>query len=209
MFPRSAVQDGLHRCMFDAILSSKRTMAVFAGRVLGADFAHILCGQTTLGQGISPRMSVLRSRIGHIILLGSQKEMVGADARWVVAPMADRQPFRQRLIVEFIRKAMRARVKEVAVSMFVFACSPKPAPIGFLNLSPKTIRARRDLSRLLMQAGAFSAAKVAVSFSDVLGRWLESAPAMIACGRIGVHIESPSMCHATGGLQPRRGFVMP
>jgi len=86
--------------------------------------------------------SVFTGRISNVIGLRSEKQMVGIDARWVVALVAHTKTSWNRTSMEFPCQAMRFNslsvVSEFAVAVARTA-SPDPARIGFFDALPERV----------------------------------------------------------------------
>lgn len=102
--------------------------------------------------GATADRPTLPHHVGGIISRGAEEEVIGSDARRVVAPMEHQHPIRDRSIGEFpsnaVGKQDTASNTEPAVSLGVPRCVPRPASIGLLDLRPKPSIDRARTPRL-------------------------------------------------------------
>lgn len=136
-----------------------------------------------------------------IVGMGAEKQMIGIDARRVIALMASDQPWWNRAIGQFIRHTMRRGLFVVEpvhpVSGGATSARPEPTALRLADVRPETFF--RMLGRFLkVCAKAAEAAKL--TFACRYARWgLVKTSATLSArsgdtGIVGVHGEPPIRC---------------
>jgi hypothetical protein len=94
---------------------------------------------------ISHRASALLGHVAHILDVGSKPEMVGSNARRIIAMVKNPQAVWNRSEVEnptcdvsiYGLATMTSREGSISGSSVMESSGPKPAPFSFLDLGPK------------------------------------------------------------------------
>ena len=86
---------------------------------------------------------VLPGRVLHIVFASTEKQMVGAHARWVIACVANIESWGYGSVCHFPRQAMGSLVdainRQYSITIRVFRPSPLPAIIALSDLCPESI----------------------------------------------------------------------
>jgi hypothetical protein len=95
---------------------------------------------------ITFRHAALTGSIGHVVMIGSKKEVIGPATRLNIAAVKDRHPIRDRAKCEFPRQTMSgsrfSSELDFAVSVVASPLGPRPAAIhiGPVNKLPEILR---------------------------------------------------------------------
>lgn len=102
---------------------------------------------------ITPVPTSLGDGVKKVVSLGSEEQMIGSDARRIVAMVQNAQTRGDRPVVNFPRGTVRALASEQPVAVSVGSRRPCPAlplgavPCGFANSAPKANNRIQCLSR--------------------------------------------------------------
>ncbi len=146
--PVSSRDDELYTRLAHSVFGGEGKLGNAASMVSLTDGKHLLIGQ--LGPDVilsdlpAALVSVLTNSILHVVGSGSQKQVYGAHAPWMVAMMAGRQAFGNGAIANFPSNAMGgsspvARYANHAVAKVVGSPLPPPTRIGLENLGPEAV----------------------------------------------------------------------
>lgn len=128
----------------------KFPVGCLAGNEGGLDFRNLRVGQLGLGVPLSVAYTTGRtSLLPHVrIVVGNctEKKVIGADARGVVAFVANNHPrgdgaimYLPRYTMRHQRRAAVAASVNNAVTKITGCASPQPTRIGFLDIIPETL----------------------------------------------------------------------
>jgi hypothetical protein len=107
----------------DIEASSQCIQTHITGCVFGSDSAYgliVKLGASMLNAnrfGMLIVISAFCDLIVRVVFLRSEKEMVGINARWIVAAMTNDHPIRNWSFVDFIGKAMRSDYRFFSASV--------------------------------------------------------------------------------------------
>lgn len=142
---RPAGQHRIHRLAMHAKLLCEIVVGATAICIHLADMTHLLIREFCAALTLAFRLSVAAFfvHIRDVILRRAKPEMSGIDAETVIAPVANLQFFRNRAVMQFIRKAMCAdkmrACPELSITARVAGCCPVPAIVraALVYLFPK------------------------------------------------------------------------
>jgi len=164
LVPRMSVDNRPHRRLAHA--EPTRQSGLTRGGPFTADLRDILgrqlCGGVQLARtrparkrsptfritsspmAVSTEEPALEGSVSLVVSVRSEKQMIGPDARWVVAAMANQKPIGYGAEMETPRDTMGAfRVpsvrSEAPVSERIAVASPLPTSVRFRNLRPESI----------------------------------------------------------------------
>jgi hypothetical protein len=193
MPPPITANDMTDQLLTNAILTGYRALAYAAGCVALPYGPYIGLGQFCLWQVRSSydtlRMLAQRAliafvgaafarRVFHIFFACAEKQMIRANTAGVITGVTHIKPIGDWAVMNQPGCTMRennsiitptAPKLSIRSASFHAVASPEPAPIGLLDFGPKAIGERCTRAR---------AARL--------------------CGRLGAHIKTPLMCHASG-----------
>jgi len=156
--------------------------------------------------------SALRRHISHVVFVGAKEQMIGADARGVVASVQNPQTIRDSAIVQLPRYAMHvyraAILANLPVSALITMAHPFPTLIGFVYSLPKPWRKWAARIGTVIHRTSLAA----IALFGVFDGDGERVPAMSARRfAYNSHVGSPfsTIGHASGRRKRRGGFVMP
>lgn len=144
MFPVRAVDDQIHRAGIDAVFGSQSTVADVSSGMPFTDGDNLLSGQNGPSVPLASGRSPLCGHVGGILGASAQKQMVGIDARRIVAAMADEQAVRDRATVYLPRHPMSASHADSstksyrAITKRAPESGPQPAGIRELDMAEKS-----------------------------------------------------------------------
>lgn len=150
MSPKLATNDQPYENLGNPKGVSKGNLS-FTGSVAAADLTHFRFSK--LGVAVS---GTARARIGaypspslavsvlSVLDISAKPEVVGADAGWIVAGMADTHSIRNRPEMQFPREPMGAICLpagdcDLAVAVFVSTRRPDPTRATAINVRPKPL----------------------------------------------------------------------
>jgi hypothetical protein len=101
-------------------------------------------------------LASLRARVGQVLGLRAEEQVVEPHARWVVAAVTDDQPSRNLAVRELPRRAMRGHwravvPREYAVPARVPLSLPLPTPVTDLHASHEAVQQRERLLSAALQ----------------------------------------------------------
>lgn len=149
MLPRTTLCNGMNRGKRD-IESSSQCSERNAGRVLNANHAHVVSGQSRAAMlfalHVSPTLSALFSHVPVVVAKGSEPKVFDSDAGGIVSTgtvMAHAQAVRNGAVREVPSHAVRlvapTAESDLAVSLAVFIPAPDPAVASSIDLVPEPL----------------------------------------------------------------------
>lgn len=85
--------------------------------------------------------ATLPVHVGVVVRDGAEKQVLGIDASWVVAVVADEHPIRDGAVVQLPRHTMGeltpSFLTKIAVAEHMLPAGPQPARVGTLNFHPE------------------------------------------------------------------------
>jgi len=170
-------------------LPRSSTRNAVATRDRGAVLALLVCdshGVDLFSGQLRHAMPVLHDHINHVVLCGSEKQVVGVDAKGGVAAVADHQPIGDRAEVqlpgEFVDTSCAALITTLAdqpAPVQVYGSGPQPARAGLVHAVPETCFGR--------PANAGATAKQPVTFCHHRRAAIEHLAARLA-GAFNAHV---------------------
>lgn len=149
LLPESASGDATHLGLADRVSREERRLGR-PGCEFAANLAHVAFGQLRPPiAGAFPMREMagatLANHVGHVVPAGSKEEMVGANARGIVAVVADVQPIGDRSLCKCPRNAVGVALTSIpttktdaAVAAGVPRTCPLPAGVGLSDLRPES-----------------------------------------------------------------------
>jgi len=147
--PGIATRDLLDTRLADAKHSSN-SHTRYAYGTQAADFTNVVFSQLCVAmlltfQGVFGMLlkcgTLLCGHVCHVVIMGSQEQMIGPNARMNITAVQYPKIIRDRAVVDQPRCAMRSHdmtlVRKLAVTIRRIGVFPKPACAGFVNLFPE------------------------------------------------------------------------
>ena len=167
--PQNTGNDFFNAGHADAVFGGKHSLSVPKGLVLGPDFSNLLAGQDSIANDAAP----FAVHIINVVLMSAEKEVVRANARRIVAFVANDHSFRNLTVSQDHRKDMSAfpevgPISKYTVPVGTAVSGPQPArvvlsandfgPEGIFNAQqPSLIRAE---SAAILNASSVIGAQV-------------------------------------------------
>jgi hypothetical protein len=182
VFPGFTGDDTPNRCLTDPKLSHQN--AGFAVYIKRSDSNNVGFGQFCAVMTLSMSQSALCDGILRILFCGTQEKVNWPHALFYIAAMTNEQVFGNWSVMKFPGKPVRGyltmrpehdRAIPSIPSPVAGGPSPQPTGIGFIDLSPKTVRDRFAFVKI----SAFSATELSGIFAFAPWPGLERLAAML------------------------------
>lgn len=205
MWPRFATHDQLNRCLAHAV-SIGQCADIYTVCTLLADASHIIVSQFCIAVLLTFRClfgvllacgAALSRHIGHIVVMGAKKQVIGANTCRVIATMQHPQLTGNGAVMKFPRKPMSVyrSVRSLETTVPIRSATfPQPTRFGFGNSQPEPLFRSADPPKM-------AACRRVV--------WAGMPTMFTECGRL-AHVDTSllGVGHATGCYQQRGGFVV-
>lgn len=121
---------------------TKLFIGKLTGSVKGAGFLHGLGRQLSSALSFTSGIATFGFRVAHVFQVRTKSQMLRVDAVGDIASMENLKAVRYSTIANLVRQAMRRMLAAMesdqsTVTFIVQVASPKPAGLGFINVSPE------------------------------------------------------------------------
>ncbi len=145
MLPRNTSNGRANRGLSYAQKVRDLLVSKLARHVKSAGLQNDFGRQDCVGMSISPGRTVLANHVGHVVCVGSEKQMINTHTWWVVASMQNKKAIKDWTVVEFPINAMgRAEARFPVISIRSLphpkpAVSPWPIAGRLVNLAKEAV----------------------------------------------------------------------
>jgi hypothetical protein len=188
MFPAGSPHNRIQGRGLDAVLTAQCAHLPIVASPSAANLTHLIGAQfgVYVAFAVCPSTPLLIT-IFSVLILCAKSKMIWAHAGGYVTHVHDNQVIGDRAKGHLVTQSVRARSGitnfDPTIAELINAALPQPARIGFMNVLPEAaVRALFNGFQVTREA-----------FRGIMG----------------LHTKHPFVCHASGCLQQRGGFVLP